>query len=222
MKPISPLRGTVLLALALGGLAAACGGGPRPPAAKATADEKRLPFRPRPGVEIVECPLPSDDCASTDPKACEASCGDGDMAACVSLAQWHVKHPNEGGEPARGMELLRRTCGKEFAWGCLTLASKKEATADDRAMIDARLGAACERDPVCGCWMYGSGLSFDPRTEVRAVETIGEACGRGALTACDELEILLEICERAQTRGALCGRLRESQPLRPPVPLPPQ
>ncbi|MDI1434818.1 hypothetical protein [Polyangium sorediatum] len=222
VKPIAPLRGTVQLALALGGLAAACGGGTPPPVTKATAAEKSIPFRPRPGVEVVECPLKSDDCASTGPEACEAACGDGDMAACVALAEWHKKHPNEGGKPERGMELLRMTCEKGFAWGCLTLAQQKEATTDDRARIEARLAEACGRDPRCGCWMYGSGLSFDPRTEVRGVETLGEACARGAQTACDELEILVEICERDQTRGGFCGRLREAQRLRPPAPSPPQ
>lgn len=222
VKPVSPLRVSVLGALAIGGLAAACGGGPRSPAAKAIAAERTLPFRPQPGVEPVDCPSETDDCASTGPAACEAACGDGDMAACVALAEWHVKHPNEGGEPARSMDLLRMTCEKGFAWGCLTLAWKKEATAGDRARIEAKLGAACERDPMCGCWMYGSGLTGDPRTEVRGVETIGEACERGALTACDELEILLEICERNQARGDMCRRLQQGRRLRPPDPLPPQ
>ncbi|MDI3289013.1 hypothetical protein [Polyangium sp. 15x6] len=222
MKPVSPLRVTVLFALAIGSLAAACGGGPRPPAARATAEEKSIPFRPRPGVETVDCPITSDDCASTDPKACEAGCGDGDMAACVALAAWHTKHPKEGGGPARGMELLRMTCEKGFAWGCLTLAWQKEATSGDRARIETRLRAACERDSMCGCWMYGSGLSSDPRTAVRGVEMIGEACARGVLTACDELDILVDICDRDQARGGFCERLRESQRLRPPDPPPPE
>ena len=220
MKPTSPLRGAVQLALALGGLAAACGGGPRPPVAKAIAAEKSIPFRPRPGIEPVDCPLKSDDCANAGPEACEEACGDGDMASCVALAEWHTKHPNEGGKPARGMELLRMTCEKGFAWGCLTLAWQKEATADDRARIETRLAAACGRDPMCGCWMYGSGLSFDPRTEARGVETLGEACARGALTACDELEVLVDICERDPARGGFCGRLREAHRLRPPDPPP--
>ncbi|MDI1478876.1 hypothetical protein [Polyangium sp. y55x31] len=223
MKPPSPLRVSVLGALAIGSLVAACGGGSPPPAvAKAAAAEKSIPFRPRPGVNTVDCPTETDDCASTSPATCEAACGDGDMAACVALAEWHARHPKDGGEPARGMELLRMTCEKGFAWGCLTLAWKKEATAGDRVMSEARLRTACERDAMCGCWMYGSGLTGDPRTEVRGVETIGEACERGALTACDELEILREICERDQVRGGMCRRLQQGWRLRPPDPPPPQ
>ncbi|MEP7122172.1 MAG: hypothetical protein ABJE95_14730 [Byssovorax sp.] len=203
-------------------LLACSAGAPAPPAGAAHPSRPTLPrlsWSPRRGAAKVDCSEPSYDCDKVGLEKCESECASGEMPDCVALALSEDRGPAKGGNPARGLALLRLACDKGFGLGCVALAAHPGITARDRATITAALAPACARGELCGCSLYGVALTLDPPGEVRGIELLGDSCGRGAIDACDSLALVREICERDHAGTALCARIRAD--LRPPWSPPP-
>jgi hypothetical protein len=180
----------------------------------------RLSWLPRKGTTEIDCSVPSYDCDKVGLEKCESECENGEMPDCVALAEWHDRGPAKGGNPARGLALLRLACNKGSGLGCVALAAHPAATPRDHATVAAMLAPRCERNELCACTLYGEALTLDDaHGGARGIELLGESCGRGAIDACEGLSLLHEICERDHSREAHCARIRAD--LRPPWSPPP-
>jgi hypothetical protein len=190
---------------------------------RSTSSLPRLAWRPRAGVNQIDCPDIDFDCNTAGLDVCENQCEEGVMADCVALADWLDHNAEKGGARARSLSLRRLACREGFGLGCAALATDPGVTARDRALINATLDPACSRGDLCACWHHGLALTFSPPEAARGIELLSGACGRGAEDACDALALLSEICERdgseTTTRpAAYCARLRADQrsPWSPP------
>jgi hypothetical protein len=180
----------------------------------ARATLQRLSWHPRKGTTEIDCHDPGYDCDKVGLEKCESECAEGEMPDCEALGLWQHRNVARGGDVARGLALLRITCEKGYGPGCVALAAQPEATPRDRAMITAALAPACDRGDPCGCALRGAALTFEPAGGARGVELLGDSCARGVVDACDEIELLREICERDRSAESQCARIRAD--LRPP------
>jgi hypothetical protein len=207
----------VLAGLSLLALAPACTAAAPPTgrsARPARAVLQRLSWHPRKGTTEIDCHDPGYDCDKVGLEKCESECAGGEMPDCVALGLWQHRNVARGGEVARGLALLRLTCDKGYGPGCVALAAQLEATPHDRARITAALAPACDGGDPCGCVLRGAALTFEPGGGARGVELLGDSCARGVLDACDEIELIREICERDHSRESQCARITAA--LRPP------
>ena len=210
--------GVVLAPLAL---ATACGAIAPPPSRGAQLARPRLPrlsWHPRKGTTEIDCQEKSYDCDKVGLEKCESECADGELADCVALGIWQHRDVAKGGNPARGLSLLRMTCAKGFGLGCTALAAAEGVTPHDRATILATLTPVCARGDICGCAFQGEALTFEPTGGARGIELLGDSCARGATDACDGIGLLRDICERDHSRAGYCERIRAD--LRPRWPIP--
>ena len=141
-------------ALAPLALTMACSAGAPAPGSAARPEHARLPrlsWHPRKGTtEIPSCHEPSYDCDKVGLEKCEQECADGELPDCVALAEWQHRNVANGGNPARGLSLLRIACDKGSRLGCVALAADPAATGRDRATVLAALAPPCAADE--GLW----------------------------------------------------------------------
>jgi hypothetical protein len=163
-------------------------------------------------------------------EACEAACGDGDAAVCLSLASVlergftpDLMDPDEriDKNPARALDLRRLACRLGHFEGCYELVTIYAEKMDVQAPLRA-LKVACERDPVCGCAFFGGALTALPGgpRDIEALRRLDNACERGALFACDTVELLAELCRADKNNhvSPACAPLRAEGRVRPPDP----
>lgn len=130
------------------------------------------------------------------------------MVACAKAGpQASAPHPSRGFSPDPDVQGI--SCPSEVA---------------------GPLERACQRDPVCGCALYGRALLDDDRRSAEALRILDDACHRGALDACDDGLLQASLCGLARDQGLpprrLCdllateGRLPPPEPrVAPPLPL---
>jgi hypothetical protein len=134
------------------------------------------------------------------------------MDQCLSLARWHEQNHRLGGERSRALELLRLACGQGHGDACVELVTNAGATARDRAAPAAALAPRCARGDLCACFSDGVARTLTAPQSDGGVEVLSDACQRGALSACDSLELLAQICERDSDRAGPCARLLAGRP----------
>jgi hypothetical protein len=115
----------------------------------------------------------------------------------------------------------RVLCSESDAGNCLRLIEDAHVAEEDALLARARLAAACASDPVCGCAAYGRALTAArwARRVGEAVEMLRLSCVHGAVSACDDIELMAELCER-DDRENFCAALREGGRIPPRIAVP--
>jgi TPR repeat protein len=155
------------------------------PAASASAEPAKLPFR-----------LPCDD---TDVVGCTNGCNDGVREDCVTLASMYMKGAVVSVDRERALKMFRAACTEGSARGCMRLGDAyHEGILNDPAEETRLYRDACEAGANQGCvaagraYLAGRGVGADA---VFAASLFKRVCDKGNAPACFELA---RLCERGE------------------------
>lgn len=126
----------------------------------------------------------------------------------------------------------RAQCAGGVVKGCARLLALEEPSADTVALTNRVLGGACARDRAesdarpgdaalalartCSCGAWGTASTFDRAREVEGIALLDEACTRGLLDACDQADLVAELC--TLERRPMCDDLLAQGRVRTPPP----
>lgn len=219
---------TIVFALC-GALWLGCGA-----AAQQTPPARRLLGRPAPGVKELEClsSYQNDPCKGQSLAACEQLCRGGDMQSCLRLSERYQRGTRSRDDlldqnaeafdpnPAKALELLRLACKNGFLEGCFVLAERhpKEAVALEAL---PPLQSACAKDTACGCALFAVAYSYiHPKiADETILHLLDRACEQGALLACDELLLTIELCRADMRTRPACATLKAQNRIPLPEPV---